>query len=245
MVSCLEPSDLLFWNQHEVLLICNSNSFWIQHFLKRFVDEMDDDGCYLHFTIFNSPRKALSHWVSSGTCILHVSWNNMKHHGTSPPGVHRFYILCRATKRKRLSEKSTPHSSWINVAMGFNNSVLAVNTAIFSWAPQFSSSLAGLEQLTHLQHPNHLQTPNLICRILLPKRCESATKLEDHIITSCSFWPSSVPSGRRILSLMVEQLMSWESSKNMTKVGVQDEVQLYLHGGHIDNMQTSAYRIPV
>lgn len=96
------------------------------------------DATYI-FTIFNSPRKALSHWVSSGTCILHVSWNNMKQHGTSPPGVHRFYILCRATKRKRLSEKSTPHSSWINVAMGFNNSVLAVNTAIFSWAPQFSS----------------------------------------------------------------------------------------------------------
>lgn len=113
-----------------------------------------------------------------------------KQHGTSPPGVHRFYILCRATKRKRLSEKSTPHSSWINVAMGFNNSVLAVNTAIFSWAPQFSSlafRFRSLEQLTHLQHPNHLQTPNLLCGILLPKRCESATKLEDHTLTSCSF----------------------------------------------------------
>ena len=44
---------------------------------------------------------------------------------------------------------------------------------------------------------------------------------------------------------MAEQLMSSESSNNMTKAGVQDEVQLYLHGGYIDNMQTSAHRIPM
>lgn len=59
IVSCLEPSDLLFWNQHEVLLICNSNSFWIQHFLKRFVDEMDDDGWYLHFYHIQFTEKSI------------------------------------------------------------------------------------------------------------------------------------------------------------------------------------------
>lgn len=140
LVSCLEPSDLLFWNQHEVL-IWNSNSFSIQHFFKPLVDWRDGRWWMLPTFYHQFIQKSIeSLSVQRDMNPARV----MKQHGTNPPGVHPswpFYILCPATKRKRLSEKSTPHSSWINVAMGFNNSVLAVNTAIFSWAPQFSSSL--------------------------------------------------------------------------------------------------------
>ena len=123
-----------------------------------------------------------------------------KQHGTSPPGVHPESTASTscAEPQKESDCPRNPHhihrgsmSPWVSTIPCWPSTRQSSHGHL-----NLAHWHSGLEQLTHLQHPNHLQTPNLLCRILLRKKvwkCHQIRGSHNHIMLfltkQCSKWP--------------------------------------------------------